>query len=188
MKAFNELILVNYCYPDCTPLMNIMRLTKIDAFQLASKLAETHPDTTAFYRFADFENYYALRKKQDDYLYSRFIELGGLPEENHPLSFVIESSDYLHNWFGNGIETKLPLKDIAPYHISFTIGDSGAEFQKNGSIDLLTVDELYRRINKYGGDYKTFLQATGRHYIEVQLWSDKYIKKNYRNYCLDDLY
>lgn len=176
MKAFDELILVNYCYPDCIPLMNIMRLPKAEAFQLASKLSETHPDTTAFYRFADFDNYYDWREKQDNYLYSRFIELGGLPEEKHPLSFVIESSDYLRDWFGNGIETKLPLKGIASHHISFTIGDSGAEFKKNGCVELLTMDDLYQHITKYGGDFEAFLIATGRHYIEVQLWSDKYIK------------
>lgn len=175
MKTLDELILVNYCHPDCTPLMNIMRLSKPDAFKLASELAQTHSETTAFYRFGDFDNYYALRKAQDEYLYSRFVELGGLPEEEHPLSFVLKSSNYLRDWFGNGIETKIMLKDIAPYHISFTIGDSGAEFGKNGSVELLTVDELYRRIDKYGGDVEAFICATGRHYIEAQLWSDKYI-------------
>lgn len=177
MKTFDELVLVNYCYPDCKPLMNIMRLPETEAFQLAGRLAAQHPDTTAFYRFADFNNYYFLRKKQDDYLYARFIELGGLPEETHPLSFVIDSSDYLREWFGNGIETKLLLKEIDPCYISFTIGDSGAEFQKNGSVDLLTVDALYQRINEYDGDFDAFIQATGRHYIEAQLWSDKYIRK-----------
>lgn len=175
MKTFDELVLVNYCYPDCTPLMNIMRLSETEAFQLAHKLAENHPDTTAFYRFADFSNYYALRKAQDEYLYSRFIGLGGLPEEKHPLSFVIENSDYLREWFGNGTETKLRLKNIAPYHISFTIGDSGAEFQQNGSVDLLTLDDLKQRIDEHGGDFEVFMHAVGRHYIEVQLWSDKYI-------------
>ena len=177
MKTFDELVLVNYCYPDCTPLMNIMRLPKEDAFELARELAKKHPNTTAFYRFADFDNYYEHRRKQDEYLYSRFIELGGLPEEKHPLSFVIEGSDYLRDWFGKGIETKIFLKDIAPCHISFTIGDSGAEFQKNGRVDLIILDELYRRINEYGGDFETFMNTTGRHYIEVQLWCDKYISK-----------
>ena len=47
-----------------------MRLPKKEAFALASALAELHPETTAFYRFADFEKYYALRKKQDECLYS----------------------------------------------------------------------------------------------------------------------
>lgn len=175
MKAFEDLELVNYCYPDCAPLLNIMRLPKTDAFELARQLAMLHPETTAFYRFADFDNYYALREIQDNYLYERFLELGGTPEEKHPLSFVIEGSEYLREWFGNGIETRILLKDIEPCHISFTVGDSGAEFKKNGNVELLTVDELHRRIDEQGGDFDGFLHSTGKHYIEVQLWSDKYI-------------
>lgn len=176
MRVFNDLVIVNYCYPDCTPLMNIMRLPEAEAFQFAHDLAEGHPNTTAFFRFADFENYYSLRKKQDEYLYSRFVELGGIPDEKHPLSFVIEGSEYLRNWFGNGIETKLFLKDIAPCHISFTIGDSGSEFQKHGHLDMFTVDGLRQHLNRHKGDFDAFLHSTGRHYIEVQLWSDKYLK------------
>lgn len=176
MKQFEELTLINYCHPDCTPLLNIMRLPKQEAFRLAKELAAAHPETTAFYRFGDFDNYYALREAQDKYLYSKFIELGGVPKEEHPLSFVIEGSEYLKEWFGNGIETRLPLKDIVSCHISFTIGDSGAEYDRNGSVDLLTLEELRRRMDEYGGDFEAFLSATGRHYIEVQLWSDEYLE------------
>lgn len=176
MNALNELVLVNYCHPDCTPLMNIMRLPEAEAFALAYDLADKHPNTTAFYRFADFENYYSWRKRQDAYLYARFIELGGLPEEKHPLSFVLTGSDYLRDWFGNGIETRLLLKDIAPCHVSFTIGDSGSEFKKHGQLDMFTVDGLQQHLNKHHGDFDAFLHSTGRHYIEVQLWSDKYVK------------
>ena len=177
MKAFSDLVLVNYCHPDCIPMMNIMRLPKAEAFSLAYELAEKHPNTTAFYRFADFENYYELRRTQDAYLCSEFIKLGGLPEEKHPLSFVIEGSDYLREWFANGVETKLLLRDIDSCHISFTIGDSGAEFQRNGRVDLLTLDELRRRIDEFDGDFEAFMQSTGKQYIEVQLWSDRYIKQ-----------
>ena len=179
MKAFDNLILVNYCYPDCIPLMNIMRLPQKEAYALASVFAESHPATTAFYRFADFENYYLLREKQDEYLCSKFIELGGLPEENHPLSFVIEGSDYLRDWFGNGIESRLRLSDIQPCDISFTIGDSGAEYQKNGSVELLTLKDLKDKLMEYGNDYDSFIKATGKHYVEVQLWTDRYITKEY---------
>ncbi len=52
MKTFDGLILLNYCYP------NIIRLPQKEAFALASVFAESHPETTAFYRFTDFENYY----------------------------------------------------------------------------------------------------------------------------------
>ena len=105
------------------------------------------------------------------------MELGGKPEEEHPLSFVVEGSDYLRGWFGNGVETRLSLKDIEPCHISFTIGDSGAEFIRNGSVELLTVEDLYRRLAEYGGSFEAFIQSTGKHYVEVQLWSDKYVKE-----------
>ncbi len=111
MKTFDELILTNYSHKDCTPLMNIMRLPENEAFVLAAKFTEEHSETTSFYRFADFDNYYLLQKKQGEYLYSRFVELGGMPEEKHPLSFVIEGSDYLYDWFDGGIISKLCLRD-----------------------------------------------------------------------------
>lgn len=179
MKTFDEIILVNYCYKDCIPLMNIMRLPQKEAFALAAKLAKEHPETTAFYRFADFENYYSLRKKQDEYLHSRFIELGGMPEEKHPLSFVIEGSDYLFDWFGKGIRSRLRLRDILSCHISFTIGDSGAEYEKYGKLELLTASDIKEQMSKSGSSFADFVQTTGKHYIEAQLWSDRYITEEY---------
>jgi len=176
MKKFDELELVNYCHPGCTPMLNIMRLPKEEAFDLAYEMAKRHPNTTAFYRFADFENYYALRLVQDEYLYKRFKEIGGEPEEEHPLSFVVDGSEYLKEWFGNGVETRISLKDVDFKHISFTIGDSGAEFQRNGTVDILTLDEFRRRVLEYG-DFQAFLDSTCKNYVEVQLWSDVYIKK-----------
>lgn len=176
VKAFDELVLVNYSYPGCVPLRNIMRLPKDQAFQLAGKLAEEHPETTAFYRFADFENYYALRKAQDECLYERFLALGGRPEEEHPLSFVLEGSEYLCSWFGDGIKTVLPLKGIAPRHISFTVGDSGAAFQKKGSAELLTLNSLRRLMEENSGDLGQILRHTGYHYVEAQLWCDAYLE------------
>ena len=177
MKQFAELVLVNYCHPDCEPLLNIMRLPRDEAFVLARKMAEAHPKTTAFYRFADFDNYYALREAQDRYLYERFKELGGIPEEEHPLSFVIEGSNYLKEWFGNGPEIHLPLREIESCDVSFTVGDSGAEYGKNGSVELLTKEELQMRIDRSGG-FEAFMQENGKHYVEVQLWSDRYIKNS----------
>ena len=133
---------------------------------------------SAFYRFADFQNYYSLRKKQDEYLYSRFVELGGKPEEKHPLSFVIEGSDYLFDWFGKGIVSKLRLRDILPEHISFTIGDSGAEYEKCGRVKILTLEDIKEGVLQHGNNFDAFMKATGKHYIEAQLWSDTYIRSS----------
>ena len=62
----NELYIVNYCHPNCRPFQNIMRLPKEQAFKKAKELAENNPEAQAFYRFADFENYYTRRLKDDD--------------------------------------------------------------------------------------------------------------------------
>lgn len=176
MSEMRELQLKNYCHPDCKPLMNIMRLSKEDAFALAKEMADKHPNTQAFYRFADFVNYYELRCRQDKYLYNRFCELGGRPQEEHPLSFTIGDSEYLKDWFGYGRETIMTLEGISPDHISFTIGDSGAIIQNEGSVEVLTYDVLDGLLKEFDYDVAKFLEKHNRKYIEVQLWSDEYIR------------
>ena len=175
MTEFDELVLKNYCHPDCAPLMNIMRLPKSVAFELARELAGKHPETTAFYRFADFENYYPLRQRQDAYLRARFIELGGGPREEHPLSFVVEGSDYLREWFEGGVVTELPLCQVEPCHVSFTIGDSGALLQRGREPEVFTLEGFQRLFEEHGG-YRELLERAGCHYVEAQLWDDRYVK------------
>lgn len=175
MIELNKMILVNYCHPDCVPLKNIMRQTKEEAFKMAKALSDAHPETTAFYRFADFENYYKLRENQDKYLYDEFVSIGGEPETNHPLSFVIEGSKYLEEWFGNGIETRIPIAGINEKHISFTLGDSGAEYGRNGSVKLLGLQDMIGLLSEQTGDFNDFLNTIGKQYVEVQLWSDRYV-------------
>lgn len=170
-----NLTLVNYCHKDCEPMKNIMRLPKAEAFLLAEKFAASHPETTAFYRFADFENYYVLREKQDAFLHEKFISLGGEPEEEHPLSFVIEGSDYLKQWFDGGTETKLPLNTVDPKHISFTVGDSGSAYDREGRVTLYLLPDLEKLLASHDGDLQALLLDSRKKYIEAQLWSDRYL-------------
>ena len=116
-----------------------------------------------------------LREMQDKYLYDEFISIGGEPETNHPLSFVIEGSKYLEEWFGKGIETRIPIAGISEKHISFTLGDSGAEYGRNGSVKLLGLHEMTELLAEQTGDFNDFLNTIGKQYVEVQLWSDRYI-------------
>jgi len=180
MLTINDLYIVNICHKNCVPLKNIVRLPVHEAFALANELAANNPETTAFYRFADFTNYYTLRMEQDAYLYNEFISLGGTPLEKHPLSFVLQGSDYLDQWFGNGIVTKFRLEDIPSEYVSFTLGDSGATYKRDGTVIMYTKDTLYSRILDYAGEVDEFLREMTVHhyYIEVQLWNDK---------CLGDL-
>jgi hypothetical protein len=176
MINIDELYIVNYCHQNCIPLKNIIRLPEEEAFLLAQVLAVSNPNTTAFYRFADFKNYYSLRMSQDNYLYEMFISLGGKPKEKHPLSFVFQGSDFLNNWFDNGTITKLLLKDIPSEFVSFTLGDSGAKFQKTGTVTMYTKEMLYFKIKQYKGTIDEFIKeiVEKHNYIEVQLWNDYY--------------
>ena len=178
MIELDKMTLVNYCHPDCVPLKNIMRLSREEAFKTAKDLSDAHPETTAFYRFSDFENYYKLREAQDKYLYDEFLVIGGEPETEHPLSFVVEGSKYLDDWFGNGIVTRIPIHGIDKKHISFTLGDSGAEYGRTGSVKLFGLDDLAELLSEQTCDLKSFLNSIGKQYIEVQLWSDRYIPES----------
>ncbi len=174
----DDLYIVNYCHPNCMPFMNICRLPKEEAFSLAYKMAEENPGVTAFGRFADFENYYPGRMKQEEYLYSKFVSLGGKPVEKHPLSFVLQGSVFLDHWFGNGIVNKIRLNKIPPELISFTLGDSMTQYKKAGTLTMYTKEMLLNIMNGYSGSIEEFMTETEDkyHYIEVQLWDDGYCK------------
>jgi len=85
-------------------------------------MAVKNVGATAFWRFADFENYYPRRIKTDRCLYESFILLGGKPKVEHPLSFVLQGSECLNNWFDKGIITKILLKNISSKHTVLLMG------------------------------------------------------------------
>ena len=176
--TIDDLYIVNYCHPSCTPLLNIMRLPKDEAFALAYKMAAQNRDTTAFYRFADFEHYYPRRLQADKLLHARFVELGGRPLQQHPLSFVLQGSAYLNDWFGHGIVTKVPLDRISSNHISFTYGDSMASLEKRGTVTMFTKDMLFEAIADHDGPLEAFMAHVEKqyHYIEAQVWEDECVR------------
>lgn len=177
MITVDQLIIVNYCHNNCEPLKNIMRLPKDEAFALATKLAEENKGQTAFWRFADFAVYYPERLETDRMLYERFVAIGGKPLEKHPLSFVLQGSEYLDNWFDNGVVTKVPLSKIASEHVSFSLGDSMSSLKRNGNLQMLSKEELLQKVQEYRGTLEEFMEEIReKHgYIEVQLWTDEYI-------------
>lgn len=178
MINIDELYIVNYCHPNCILLKNIIRLPKEEAFLLANEMAAKNPDTTAFWRFADFKNYYPLRIRQDARLYELFISLGGKPKVEHPLSFVLQGSEYLDNWFDKGTITKILLKKIPSEYISFTYGDSGAALKRTGEMSVMTKKMLLESILNYEGTIDEYMRETAEkyYYIEVQLWNDDHCK------------
>lgn len=176
----DSLYLVHYCHPNCGPFQNIMRLPKSEAFLLAEKLARENPATTAFYRFADFVNYYPRRLETDEFLYENFLCLGGKPRERHPISFVLQGCGYLESWFGNGPSYRIRLSKIPPDSVSFTLGDSCAQYERTGIVQQLTKEQLLAQIEGFAGGVEAFLRDISERwhcsYIEAQLWDDTVIR------------
>lgn len=149
-----------------------MRLPKNEAFLLAEKMTKENPNATAFYRFADFENYYSLRLQTERLLYENFVRLGGKPKEKHPLFFVLQGCKYLEHWFGNGPTYKIKLSEICPDTVSFTLGDSCAQYEKTESIRQLTERQLPVQLSNFNDSIENYLNYISKNYryIEVQLW------------------
>ena len=168
----DKLLLTHYYYPGTDPWKNIMNQPEQEAFRVAAELAAAHPETTSFYRFADFKNYYPLRKRADEYVREAFIRLGGQPKLQHPYSFVLAESDYLKSWFDSKDKIVLDLSDIPDDQVSFTPGDSCALLQQGIEPAVLTKGMLLNGIRDCGGSAEAFLEKIleGRPYVEVQLW------------------
>lgn len=168
----DKLFITHYYFPGTDPWKNIMNLPEEDAFRVAAELAASHPDTTSFYRFADFGNYYPNRKKADEYVREAFIRLGGKPRLLHPYSFVLTECEYLREWFDSSDRIVLDLSGIPEDQVSFTPGDSCALITHGLKPAVLTKGMLLEGICAGGGSADAFLKkALGpNRYLEVQLW------------------
>ncbi|MBO4927391.1 MAG: hypothetical protein J5379_03970 [Clostridiales bacterium] len=170
----DKLYITHYYFPGTEPWKNIMLLPEEEAFRKAEELANAHPDTTSFGRFADFENYYPARKKADMFVREKFIELGGKPKLPHPYSFTLLECEYLKEWFNSKNSDKIiiDLDDIPDDQVSFTLGDSCALMIRGTEPVVLTKEMLLERIGACNGSVDTFLKESLSDcaYVEVQLW------------------
>ncbi len=68
----SSLYITHYYVKGTDPWKNIMLLPEKAAFQKAAELASAHKGMTSYGRFADFINYYPLRKAADKLLREQF--------------------------------------------------------------------------------------------------------------------
>ena len=167
-----KLYICHYYYLGTDPWKNIMNLSEDEAFRVAERLADAHPNTTCFGRFADFENYYPARKKADAFVREKFIQLGGDPKLQHPYSFTLLECDYLREWFNSSDKIIIELEDIPDDQVSFTLGDSCALMVHGEEPVVLTKKLLFERIEACNGSMEEFFKKSlGKYaYVEVQLW------------------
>ena len=166
-----SLYITHYYIHGTDPWKNIMQLSEEAAFRKAAELASAHKSMTSYGRFADFKNYYPLRKATDKLVREQFIRLGGKPHLEHPYSFVLGESNYLKKWFDEGDSLRIPLDEIPDELISFTLGDSCAKYSKNDSLEVLTKQMLIERLhNFYDSSERLILSIAPYGYVEAQLW------------------
>ena len=93
---------------------------------------------------------------------------------------MLQGCDYLYNWFGNGISYKIKLSEICPDSISFSLGDSCAQYERTGTVKQLTEEQLLTQMNDFDGGAANFMKYVSEQYsyIEVQLWDDNVILQN----------
>ena len=167
----NSLYITHYYVQGTDPWKNIMLLSEEAAFRKAAELASAHEGMTSYGRFADFANYYPLRKAADQRVREQFIDLGGKPQLEHPYSFVLGESEYLKTWFDEGDSLRIPLDEIPDELISFTLGDSCAKFARNDSLEVLTKQMLIEKLHTFDDSpEKLVLSIPPYGYVEAQLW------------------
>lgn len=178
----DKLYIVNYRIHGVEPMRSITRLPREEAMRVADELYAACR-CYAHRRFGpDFPDYFAHRLKVEKWLYESFITLGGEPENEHPLYFVLVRSRAMMDSFEHGDELMIPLADIDSRHISFTYGDSVGMFDSPKRKPVFTLRQLYDDITRAGG-VEALLESVEDDYrcIEAQLWRDSYADKQCSN-------
>ncbi|HWT27741.1 MAG TPA: hypothetical protein VN131_07360 [Mobilitalea sp.] len=178
----DNLYLTNYCETGGLPFRSITRLPEKKAYDMARMLSEK--TTSRKNRYGDyFDTYYHKRLRTEEWLYDEFIKLGGKPETEHPIYFVLTENQSLNDYFGNGIVNRISLSSISSEHISFTPRDS-MHLMDMGRYEntVWRIETLIKMFNESGMTISNFIDnITAKYerpggYIEVQLWSDRYLQ------------
>jgi hypothetical protein len=178
----DDLYLTNYRETGGLPLRNIMRLPKEEAYKIAGELSEKTSARNNRYG-TYFDTYYKKRLRAEEWLYHEFIRQGGKPETTHPIYFVLCDSPNLQQFYGNEEQIRIQLKNIANKHISFTPRDSihlmDMERTKDTVWNRNTLIKMMMEAEQSIGEFISNITAKYEKpggYIEVQLWSDEYIR------------
>lgn len=178
----DDVYITNYREAGGLPLHSITRLPKEEAYDFAKTLSQKSVSKRD--RYGDyFETYYHKRLRAEEWLYNAFISLGGEPQTQHPIYFTLLDNERMCDFFGNGSKIQICLKDIKSAHISFTPRDSMHLMDMGRTENTLWRKEtLINLINESKKDIQEFIRNIPETYglvggyIEVQLWSDLYLK------------
>lgn len=182
MMNIDDLYITNYRESGGLPLHSITRLSKEEAYDFAKKLSQKSLSKRD--RYGDyFDTYYHKRLRTEEWLYNTFMSLNGEPQTRHPIYFTLLESERLCNFFGNESKIQILLKNIDSSHISFTPRDSMHLMDMGRTENTVWRKEtLFELISESKQDISQFVRSIPEKYgqiggyIEVQLWSDLYLK------------
>lgn len=124
-------------------------------------------------------NYLEIRRELEATVRQKFIEKGGKPELQQPHYMILGSCSWLLEWYKEGREIRVHLRNFDVDVVSFTYGDTfpamryqdGKEYRRQ----VYRFEELPALIERFGLPQEW--NADGQHgperYIEAQVWSDK---------------
>jgi hypothetical protein len=177
-----------YCHINDKPLKSITQLPESEALALAKKHRDENP-CNAHNRFGsisvfdkNFVSYYRYRKIVEKQLHERFIAIGGKPQTAAPYYFFVQNWGLLHediivNEINNGVARimEIGLQNIDILDISFVLGDSMVVVKSDEWDGLFLKDTLTEALTASCGFDNYFDSIKQQyHYIEAQLWTDKY--------------
>jgi hypothetical protein len=127
-------------------------------------------------------DYLVIRRELEQRIRGLFIARGGQPRRETPHYFILGSCPWVQSWYRDGREVRVPLTDIDPAVVSFTVGDSfpAMRYQDGKPYrgQVYRVAELPDVIRLYG--LPQVWNPDGKlgpdRYIEAQVWDDEPLK------------
>ncbi len=177
--------LTYYYSVDKEPFQSLSELSDEEAIRIMENLAD---DTHYGERFKNPAQYLKNRRETEGWVRMEFIEKGGRPKDDFPISMVLGSSKWLVNATPDKQkhgEIRIPLSLFSEYDISFTYPDSmisrwlGLEkpveyYQAGLNGKVFTLSEIQAIIEKKGmpeEDWGQKLPESFAPYIEAQVWN-----------------
>ena len=182
------MFLHHYFNKENKPFQSISDLTENEAREIWHSMAkyliqkegkEYNPDDFN----ESFINRYKMRRQLENALRRQFIKKGGNVSRDYPYYLILSEDEKpdkgLLDFYRNGDYIIIPVKDFEMNTVSFSYGDSYAqyydsEFEKDKFELVYTYDEILAVIEKYGWVKKN---ENNWGFVEAHIWSDEAINR-----------
>lgn len=124
------------------------------------------------------KDYMIVRRELERTVRALFIEKGGKPLRETPISMTLGPCQWIREWYKDGQEIKIPIELFDHKNISFTYGDIFPAMRYNDKKPyrnkVYTLEEIKEVVSIYGlpQEWNKNGENGPERYIEVQVWCD----------------